>query len=314
MARVVIVGAGVGGTLVANRLAGRGLDVTVLNSFPDHLNQPAFLYRSLGRRFRTEAPLRRLLRPGVRVLVGKVTAVNLERREVRGDSLRIPYDFLVLATGSRLADREIPGFEPFAHHFHCRAAARRLSAALEQFKGGRIVVGACRLPYKCPPAPHEFIFLLQEYLRRRRTPAKLTFAYPRSAIFSKPATAQVLDPLFEERGIEKVTDFELASVEPNLARSKDGRELSFDLLVMVPPHVGAPLAKASGLAGPNGWIPVDRFTLKACERVYVLGDAADLTVPKSGAAAHYQAEVVARNVLSEALGQGPVARYDGGVT
>lgn len=316
--RVVIVGGGVGGTMVANRLAGRA-EVTVVNNFPDHLNQPSFLYLALGQRLRTAAPERRLLRSGVKFRVAKAAGIEFDARLIRTDEGEsIPYDWLVLATGSRLKERETPGFMEGAHHFHCRWAADRLWRRLQDLRGGRIVVGAWALPYKCPPAPHEFILLLDEFLRRRRIRdrAKLTFVYPTPALFSKPAVVRVLEPLFQERGIEAITGFVPSHVEPGNRHlhGRDGRGIDYDLLVMVPPHQGSPLARATGLADSDGWIPANPHTLKARDRVYVLGDAAKLTVPKSGAAAHFQAGIVAGNVLSEIDGKEPIASYDGGVT
>src|SRR5579884_3546524 len=172
-ARVVILGGGVGGTVVANRLVRRARDrarVTVVDAAGIHTYQPGFLYvpftgdgrRTLGR------PERRLLDPRVDLVVDRAAAIDLERREIRlqeGATLR--YDALVIATGSRLAPEEVPGLEEGAHHFYTLDAAERLHAVLERFSGGRIVIGVAGLPYKCPPAPLEFTFLLDDYLRRR---------------------------------------------------------------------------------------------------------------------------------------------------
>ena len=65
---------------------------------------------------------------------------------------------------SRVDPEDMPGFAEGAHHFYTEEAALRLHAALEEFQGGRIVVGVGGLPYKCPVAPLEFTFLLDEYL------------------------------------------------------------------------------------------------------------------------------------------------------
>jgi sulfide:quinone oxidoreductase len=318
--RVVIVGAGVGGIFVANRLARAGgrLKVTVVNTYADHLNQPAFLYEALGSRMRYRAPAASLLRPGVELHIGRAHAIELSCRRIRlDDAGSIPFDYLVLATGSRLAEDHVPGFQEGAHHFHCGAAAARLSRALTAFEGGTIVVGASRLPYKCPPSPHEFVLLLEERLRVRgiRDRTRLVFVYPLPDVFSRPGVVQVLRPLFQERGIETVTSFISSRVEAGrrVLVAEDGREIPFELLVLVPPHRGAPLVRHSGLGNPDGWMPADPATLKFADRAYVLGDAADLAVPKSGAAAHYQADVVASNILAE-VGSGVPSRYDGRVT
>lgn len=320
-ARVVVVGAGVGGTIVANRIArsGVGARVTVVNSFGDHLNQPAFLYLALGNRVRTAVPARSMLAPGVALRLEKACAVDRAQHALVLDSgERISYDYLVLATGSRLAAWQVPGLKEGSHNFHCRYAADLLSRALVRFRGGRVVIGASRLPYKCPPSIHEFALMFDHQLRRRRLRdrTQITFVYPAPRIFTLEPLADFLSPVFAGRGIDIVTDFATVSVDPGRKSlvAADGRSLEYDLLVMVPPHTGAAFLKDSGLANSGGWIPVDAATLRAGDRIYALGDAADIAVPKSGAAAHYQADVVAANLLSEIRGFEPAVRYDGRVT
>lgn len=316
--QVVIVGSGVAGILTANRLARSGkVQVTVVNTFRNHLNQPAFLYLPFGIRRRTEAPAKRLLLPPVRFAVAKVASVDVAGRRIHAErGGRIAFDFLVLATGSRLASGQVPGLKDGAHNFHCRYAADLLAAALDEFKGGRIVVGASRLPYKCPPSPHEFALLLHDFLQRRRLRdrTKLSFVFPLPRVFSQAPVARMFEELFHERRIEVVTDFKVESIARGSMTAADGRTMDYDLLVMVPPHTGAAFLKESGLAGDGGWVPVDPATLRVGERVYALGDAADLPVPKSGAAAHYQSKIVADNILAEAKGREPASRYDGRVT
>lgn len=314
---MVIVGSGVGGTLVANRLArSHRVRVTVLNAFEDHLNQPANLYLPFGERFRVSAPARALLSRGVRFRCARAISMDPGRRQVvlEGGE-RIAYDMLVVATGSRPVTGEIPGFKEGAHHFHCRFAANLLARALSRFQGGRIVVGATRLPYKCPPSPHEFAFLLHEYLIRRnlRGRTEIIFVYPCEDVFPKAEVAHLLRPMFAERGIRIETGFLTTQVGPGPGRivAQDGREIQAELLVLVPPHTGAGFVKECGW--PQ-WIPVDPKTLRVGERIYALGDAVDLPVPKSGAATHAQAEVVAANVLSEIEGKEPGRQYDGRVT
>jgi sulfide:quinone oxidoreductase len=85
--------------------------------------------------------------------------------------------------------------------------------------------------------------------------------------------------------------------------------------VLVPPHRGAPIVIAAGLGDAQGWIPTDRETLqsKADPNIYVIGDASDLPVSKSGSAAHFEAKVVAHRIVGEVLGRADDARYDGAV-
>jgi sulfide:quinone oxidoreductase len=319
--KAVILGAGVGGLGVAGRLArGGGFDVAVVDGRERHLYQPALTEIPFHRKplESFERSVDTLLPRGARWYPSDVRSIDPERRQVRLTSGRaLDYDFLVIASGCHPSPRGIPGFYEGAYHFHCSKRALHLRGALAEFRSGDIVVGATRLPYKCPPSPHSFALLLDACLRRdgRRGGARLTFVYPLLQAYPVPALAGPLESLLRERGIAVETSFGVASIDAARRRvtAADGRSLPYDLLVLVPPHRGAPALSECGLAGEEGWVAADRFTLRVREGVYALGDAADLPVPKSGAAARAQAAVVAANIRAEAGGRPPEARYDGRV-
>jgi len=105
--RIVIVGAGFGGLSTAHALSGADADVTVIDRRNYHLFQP-LLYQVATAGLspaQIASPIRAILRhdANVRVVLGKVTGVDKERRVVRLEEREIPYDQLVLATGSRHA-------------------------------------------------------------------------------------------------------------------------------------------------------------------------------------------------------------------
>ncbi len=105
--RIVIVGAGFGGLSAAHSLAGADADVTVIDRRNYHLFQP-LLYQVATAGLspaQIASPIRAILRHAgnVRVVLGKVTGIDKERRVVRLDEREVPYDQLVLATGSRHA-------------------------------------------------------------------------------------------------------------------------------------------------------------------------------------------------------------------
>lgn len=320
MPRIVILGAGVGGTLVANRLAraDANLDLTVVSGHADHLFQPGFLHVPFGadadRLARNE---RSLLRPGVKFRVEHAVELLPGKRSVAVESgAFLEYDWLVIATGSRLDHDRIPGAREGNHHFHCLKGARRLASRLAEFRGGDIVVGASRLPYKCPPSPLEFAFLLDSWLRKRglRKATRLTFAYPLPGVSQLPVVAEWAEAALLDRGIAVVKDFATDLFDPAMKKIRAGdRSLECDLAILVPPHVGAPFLRSSGLTDADGWVPADSATLKVRERIFALGDAADLPRPKSGSAAAFQSKIVAENILAEVKGRSSSAAYDGHV-
>ena len=319
VARVVVLGGGVAGTLVANRLSRRrDVAVTLVDNHGRHLYQPGQLYlafndRTIAHYERDEASL---LRRNVALRVARARSVDPDRRRVDfEDGSSLDYDWLVVATGSRVFHENVPGLKEHGLHFHCPNAAMKLKERLRAFTGGRIVVGAASLPYKCPPSAVEFALLLDEWCRARsiRAQTDIVFTYPIDGVFPRPEVGDTIRRWFADRSIRVETSFVPAGVEPSRLTAADGRTLDFTLLVMVPPHKAAPFLRDSALAGPSGFVPVDRHTLRARDRVYAAGDSADLPVPKSGAAAHFQAPVVAANIAAELDGAAPESRYDGRV-
>src|SRR3954447_21975286 len=176
MQRILIIGGGVGGTLTANllvkklrRRVERGdVEVIVVDANGQHVYQPGFMYIAMGgeRAANLPRPERSLLDKRVTLVVGEVASVDATARTVTlTDGLKLGYDQLVLATGSRIVPEEIDGFDTEAHHFYTSDAAARLRHALDAFDGGRIVIGIAGMPYKCPPAPLEVAFLIESELR-----------------------------------------------------------------------------------------------------------------------------------------------------
>lgn len=323
-AKVVILGGGVGGTFVANKLAKHTdkMEVTVVDATGVHHYQPGLLYVPFGweqpERLRHDE--RKLLHPAVQLVRSPVELVDVDKRQLRllHDGT-LPYDYLVIATGSCPVPDEIPGLADGGYHFYTEPSALRLREALHNFQGGRIVVGIAGFPYKCPPAPIEFTFLLDDWLRQRklRDKTEIVFVTPLPQVFSIPTVVPLIEELFNRKGIKVETFFNTESVDPEKRKviSLEGTELDYDLLVLIPPHRGSPVIDASGIGDKGGWVPTDKFTLqvKGHERLFAIGDATDLPVSKSGAAAHFEAPIVVHNLLQLIEGKEPAAHYDGSV-
>lgn len=323
MSRVAVLGCGVAGTVVANRLvrARRRVEVTVIDGHGDHVYQAGLIDVAFG--VRTSESLRRdarpLLDPLVRLVVDKVEGIDPAARRIDlASGARLEYDVAVIATGSRNDRGGIEGISEGSRTFHCPRQADELARELAAFGGGRIVVGATRLPYRCPPSPVEFALRLDAKLRGAGRPngSRITYVYPIEQLQPNPAIGGWARALLVERGIEIRAPFQIERIEPGAKRlvSSTGEELPFDLAVLVPPHRGASFLDSSGLAAGNGWVKADPRTLRAGDGLYCLGDAADLPASKSGAAARYQAAAVAANVLAEIEGRTPSPDYAGRAT
>lgn len=332
--RILILGGGVGGTLTANLLAKqlkRRIDaghatVTVVDATGAHVYQPGFMYIAMGgeKAEKLEKRERALLDKRVSLVTGVVDRVD-EKAQTVGltDGTVLPYDHLVLATGSRILPEAIEHFETEAHHFYSAEGAARLRTALDAFEGGTIVVGIASMPYKCPPAPLEVSFLIESELRERglREKTELHYCSPIGRAFTIESVSEMATPILEEKGIELHTFFNVETIDPErkVVESLEGEELPYDLLILVPPHKGAQFLIDSGLApAPGGWLPTDRHTLKVADRpnVYALGDATDLPLSKAGSTAHFEAPVVVEGIVAAVEGRAPAgkhAEYEGKV-
>lgn len=330
--RIVILGGGTGGTLAANRLRrrlGDDVEITVVDRDNDHVYQPGLLFLP----FRPDGAgglvrsRRRQLHAGVGYHQVGVRRVDVDHDRVHlDDGTTLPYEVLVIATGARLLPEETDGLTgagwgESVYTFYDYAGATALAGALSRFQGGRLVVDVVDLPIKCPVAPLEFCFLADWYFRDRgiRDNVSLTYVTPLDAAFTKPVAAQALAGLLAEKGIELVTEFNTGSVygadgSDRRLVSFDGREVRFDLAVVVPLHGGATYVDASpGLGDELGFVPTDPHTLQSTVRpnIFVIGDAAALPASKAGSVTHFEGETLVRNVARFLAGQELLAGFDG---
>jgi sulfide:quinone oxidoreductase len=328
MKNLVVLGGGTAGTTLANRLVRRlpsGWSVTVVDPQQQHLYQPGLLFLPFSRdgEERLERPRSRTFRSGLAWIRDTVERVDSEAREVLiGSGDRLSYDLLVIASGARTSPEETPGlvgreWRRSIHDFYTLEGSRALRRALQDFSGGRLVVNVVEMPIKCPVAPLEFLFLADDYFTRRglRDRVELVYATPLDGAFTKPAAARQLGSLLAEKGITVETEFATGEVDSDgkKLRSYDEREIAFDLLVTVPVHKGAPFVETSGLGNDMGFVPTDPNILvtKKDDHIFALGDATDLPSSKAGSVAHFQAEVLEKNLLAAASGRSLRERFDG---
>ena len=321
MKRILILGGGVGGTLTANLLVKKlrrqvkagEVSITVVDQTGQHTYQPGFMYIAMGgeRAEKLQRSERSLLDSLVSLVVGEVDRVDEPAKAVLlRNGERLSYDFLVLATGSRILPEAIEHFAAEAHHFYTAEAALELRKALDAFKGGKIVVAIAGMPYKCPPAPLEVSFLIESELRDRglRDKSEVHFCSPIGRAFTIESVSEMVTPIFEQKGIEVHTFFNVEAIDParHVVMSLEGEELPYDLLILVPPHKGQQFLMDSGLApAPGGWLPTDRATLQVGGRpdVFALGDATDLPLSKAGSTAHFEAPVVTERIVAAVTGR-----------
>jgi len=312
--RILILGGGTGGTLVANRLdrlLGDAVAITVIDRDDSHVYQPGLLFVPFGLAEPSEIvrPRHAQLRESIDFRLAGVDRVDIAHNTVDLlDGSTIPYDVLVIATGASLQLEETEGllgpeWGRSIHTFYSLQGASALRSALEGFREGRLVVNLIDMPIKCPVAPLEFCFLADWQLRQRglRDDVELTFVTPLDGAFTKPVASARLDSLLVEKGVRVESEFATGRVDaaPRRLHSWDEREIEYDLLVTIPVHGGPEyIARSEGLGDALGFIPADRHTLqsKAAENVFVIGDAADVPTSKAGSVTHFEGETVVENI------------------
>ncbi|MBE8540447.1 FAD-dependent oxidoreductase [Geoglobus acetivorans] len=327
MKRVVILGGGVAGTLTANylvpkikeRIKNEEVQITLISDRNFQIYEPGFLYLIFNRLGEGELKrnLGELLDPAVQLVIDRATKIDADNSRVVTENGSYDYDYLVIATGSRVVPEEIPGLKEGGHWFYNLEGATRLREALAKFNGGKIVVSVMGIPHKCPVAPMEVTFILHDFLRRRnlRDKTELLYTYPINKIFTMDPVVELVQPMFDERGIQYKTFFNPIEVDAKNRKviTLEGEEESYDLLIAIPPHRGAQVIIDSGLGDKGGWVPTDKYTLRVdgYDNMYALGDATNLPVSKAGSVAHFQAEVVAENLAAEIEGIEPTAMFNG---
>jgi sulfide:quinone oxidoreductase len=328
--RIVILGGGTGGTLTANRLRRiykkEEASITVVDQDDRHVYQPGLLFVPFGLTHPEDIvrPRSRQLRKGIDYVRSAIDHVDIEAEQVHltnGDAL--PYDVLVVATGVDLLPDETegmtgPGWMSKVFTFYNLEGASALEGALAKFEGGKVVINIVDMPIKCPIAPLEFAFMADWYFHERgiRDDVELTYVTPLDGAFTKPTAAAALGHLLDEKGVHVVTEFNTGEVDGESGRlvSYDGREVPFDLAVMIPIHGGAEyVGRSEGLGDELNFVPTNPATLQSTVKpnVFAIGDATNLPTSKAGSVTHFEGEVLVENIRRFLAGEQMDATYDG---
>ncbi len=325
--RLVILGGGTAGTMVANRLHRelRDWTVVVVDRDDEHHYQPGYLFVPFG----TYEPQdlvrsrRKFLDDAVEVVYAEVDRVDPEASMVHLQGGReLGYDQLIIATGTHPDPGETPGmlgsgWNDTVFDLYTLDGARRLADALESWTGGRLVVQVCEMPIKCPVAALEFAFLADAHLRRtgRRSATELVYVTPLDGAFTKPIASRELGTKLAERDIELEADFMVDVIDEDrrVIVSYDEREVPYDLLVTVPVNRGAAFVGRSGLGDELDHVRVDPATMQstAAGNIFAIGDAANLPTSKAGSVAHFAVDVFVDNFLDHVAGRRMDREFDG---
>ncbi|MBI3581817.1 MAG: FAD-dependent oxidoreductase [Nitrospinae bacterium] len=190
MKKLLVLGAGTGGSLVANilskKLPRKEWRITVVDKAREHHYQPGYLFipfRLYGYEGRDSVArhIRRPLGSAVEFVSADVRLIDHAARKVETSAGRLDYDWLVLAMGCRMAPEETEGLGEAlgknAHTFYGLDEAVNFQKPLENFREGKLVVNVADMPVKCPVAPIEFAFLADYFFRKKGIRERIRIEY-----------------------------------------------------------------------------------------------------------------------------------------
>ncbi len=343
MAEIIVLGAGLGGTLMAYEMSDqlRPEDrLTVIGNGPSYQFYPSNPWVAIGWRQRKdiEVDLTNVMaRKNIRFITQGAARVVPEKNLVElTDGESVAYDYLVIATGPELAFDEIPGLGPKAHtQSICETGhAEQAFAAFEEFckNPGPIVVGAAQ-GVSCFGPAYEFALILDTELRKRKLRDKvpMTFVTPEPYIGHLGLdgvgdTKGLMESEFRNRHIKWVTNARVKDITAGQmvveelaedASLKATHTLDFSYSMMMPPFRGVPAVSGiAGLVNPRGFVLADAyqrnpafanvFSVGVCVAIPPTGKTpVPVGVPKTGFMIESMVTATAQNIGALLRGQQP---------
>ena len=285
MAKIIVLGAGLGGMAAAYEIKaelGATHAVTLVGDGPRFNFTPSNPWVAVG--WRTQEQIRLdaadpLRRKGIEFIQVPAEAVLAKENQVRlVDGRVLDYDYLVIATGPRLAFDEVPGLGPEGGYTQSVCTGPHAHTAWESYQAfldnpGPVVVGAVQGASCFGPA-YEFAMIVDADLRKR----KLRDRVPITFVTSEPYIGHMglggvgdskglMESEMRQRHIKWITNAKVSAVEPGKIKvdevdskgaSVQSHELPFNYAMLLPAFTGVPAVRGvEGLANPRGFILID---------------------------------------------------------
>jgi sulfide:quinone oxidoreductase len=331
---VLIIGGGTAGLTVAAQLATRSQppQIGLIEPSPTHYYQPLWTLVG-GGIFQREASARNeadFVPDGVTWIREPATSIDPGRQTVQTpETGAITYDYLVVAAGIQLGWSKIAGLsesvgkpETGVCSNYSYDTVSSTWDAIRSFRGGTAIFTEPTTPVKCGGAPQKIMYLAEEAFRRNgvRDRARVVFMNAKASLFTAPYYIPALERVIESRGMEVKLAHDLQALRPDAKEAvfknlKTGEDVivHYDMIHVTPAMSAPDFVRASGLTNADGWVEVDKHTLRHVRfpNVFSLGDNSSLPTSKTGAAIRKQAPVLVENLLAVRAGRAPAAVYDG---
>jgi sulfide:quinone oxidoreductase len=322
--RILILGAGFGGLATANILQknlsfySNEHQISIVDSKDYFIMGLVNLWILSGTRTLEDSKvaLSRLENKGITYLNGKITAIDPVSRTVtiKGTStLRLEYDYLVIALGVEFALENVKGFlENGGFNLYDAEQVPKLREKILSLKKGRIAICITSLPYKCPPAPFEASLLINNILVKNGTRDSINIdIYAPTPIVLPVAGSKVSQDVINLLDDSHINFHPLHKIktviDKEMIEFENGNKTKYDLLVGIPPHRVPEVIKNSNLIEEGqSWIKVDRFSLRTdYQNIFAVGDVNEIkvnenvSIPKAGVFAEAQAKVVSQQIIDD---------------
>lgn len=339
-ARIVIAGAGAAGLAAASRLSEAldGAKITLIDARKEHFYQPGFTLVGSGIKPADYviSSTAEYVPAGVELVQERVAEFDPEGKKVVTESGKThAYDLLIVATGMKLEygliegmDEGLIGKNGIGSIYHSPAKAEATWQAMSAFadKGGRGVFLRPNTEMKCAGAPLKYTFITDDYLSRRgqRGKAEVVYNSNNKVLFSVPIVSEKVRMLFHERGIQVNYERVLKAIDPvkriaTFSTPTGTEEQGYDFIHVIPPMRApepirnSPLPWQNGPWAAEGWVEVDKGTLRHVRypNVFGVGDIAGVPKGKTAASVKWQVPVAVDHVVAEIAGKTSKALYTG---
>ncbi|MGC9140210.1 MAG: sulfide-quinone oxidoreductase [Mesoaciditoga sp.] len=330
--RILIIGGGFGGLSTFYSLQKNGskyVEITLVDSRETSLEKPslpevAFVGKPLNK---VQIPLKSVIENrGGKYMNSEVKVVDPRSNYVElNNGERIPYDYLVIATGAIKDYNAIEGFKDYGYSVCDDDHAPKLYERIMNFNGGKIAVGAAKtewadhpgvkkLSAPCEGPVGEIMFMLDYALRQRAIRSKSTInVFSPGEIFFEdvgPKVHKSLEPVIKAQGINVLTSKVIKKIEKDHVEFEDGTSLESDLTIIIPPYSGIPFVKNSGIGDEKGFIMTDsQMRHENYKNIFAIGDINAMAMPKLGHIAVMQGQVASSAILKDINGEGEVLPF-----
>lgn len=330
---VVVVGGGTAGISVAARLTNGWFnkrDVAVIEPADTHYYQPLWTLVGGGvvPKEVTGRPMRSVMPKRVHWIKDAVAEFEPDKNLIRTrDGKVITYDWLVVAAGLQINWDKIPGLkETVTRNGVCSNYSYETVDStwqnIKNFKEGTAIFTMPSGAVKCGGAPQKIMYLADETFRRNgvRNGSTVMFTSPLPNIFAVEHYRKTLEDVIKRKEIVCHFREELIEVRGDqheaVFKQLDTGEVvirKFNMLHVTPPMGPPSFLATSPLADKDGWVDVDKATLRHQQfsNVFALGDCSSLPTSKTGAAIRKQAPVVVGNLLAAMSNQTLSGKYSG---